>query len=492
MASGLPWHTFEARPPGPALVVLGDGLGHASLTLDTDVFDDPARVAALVAGRSLVRVDGERRPDLESRLVPAHSRWPVVLLLDSDGSFTAPPSGTRGLEHLFRGASPSPAPPSPSVGTLLDKHARIGVPTLGRAPQAPLFALLLDHPDPRARPTALAMLMAMAKSGIRDQLDGGFHRAASDEAWVVPCFEKRAIDQAALLPLYLADPSLYPIARGIVGYLERRLLVGDQVLLGEAADLGPYDDASHYTWTTSELAAVLDGDLRHLAERTYDIYPRGELRSDPTRNVLFVAAEPAMVAHELGGDIGDLAAMLDEARQRMLIARDRRPRPPLDGPAPAAVVAQLSLALRAAAVPLGRPDLAERAQQLAAQLAAQPDTPGWLVDHASIGLALVAAGLHDAASQRVQRILADHDDGALGFRDLPEPLLHQLHHPVADRVLPSANALVGQLLVALNTPTSLRRAQDLARDLAPRAAQAGVHGAGLLHLQLLTGTIPDL
>ncbi len=51
-------------------------------------------------------------------------------------------------------------------------------------------------------------LEKMARGGIYDQLGGGFHRYAVDEAWVVPHFEKMLYDNALLAPLYLAHHQL--------------------------------------------------------------------------------------------------------------------------------------------------------------------------------------------------------------------------------------------------------------------------------------------
>src|SRR5258706_10921340 len=44
---------------------------------------------------------------------------------------------------------------------------------------------------------------AMARGGLYDQLGGGFHRYATDAAWLKPHFEKMLYDNALLVPLYL-------------------------------------------------------------------------------------------------------------------------------------------------------------------------------------------------------------------------------------------------------------------------------------------------
>ncbi|MCZ2975127.1 thioredoxin domain-containing protein, partial [Acinetobacter baumannii] len=74
-------------------------------------------------------------------------------------------------------------------------------------------------------------LEQMARGGIHDHLGGGFARYAVDERWLVPHFEKMLYDNAQLLPLYAleaartGEPLLLEAAEGIVGWLERDMLL---------------------------------------------------------------------------------------------------------------------------------------------------------------------------------------------------------------------------------------------------------------------------
>ena len=44
----------------------------------------------------------------------------------------------------------------------------------------------------------------MARGGIRDHLDGGYHRYSTDRFWLVPHFEKMLYDNAQLASVHLA------------------------------------------------------------------------------------------------------------------------------------------------------------------------------------------------------------------------------------------------------------------------------------------------
>ena len=53
-----------------------------------------------------------------------------------------------------------------------------------------------------AKIMALDMLRAMAKGGINDQIEGGFYRYSTDEAWIIPHFEKMLYTNAELIEDY--------------------------------------------------------------------------------------------------------------------------------------------------------------------------------------------------------------------------------------------------------------------------------------------------
>jgi len=54
------------------------------------------------------------------------------------------------------------------------------------------------------------VLIAMAKGGIYDQVDGGFYRYSVHPDWTIPHFEKMLYTQAELIPLYV---KLYQVTK---------------------------------------------------------------------------------------------------------------------------------------------------------------------------------------------------------------------------------------------------------------------------------------
>lgn len=74
-------------------------------------------------------------------------------------------------------------------------------------PQASTLDLLLDvyrlTGDKETLNMALLSLSSMAKGGLRDLVEGGFCRYATDNEWLVPHFEKMTYDNALLSEVYL-------------------------------------------------------------------------------------------------------------------------------------------------------------------------------------------------------------------------------------------------------------------------------------------------
>lgn len=385
----------------------------------------------------------------------------------------------------------------------------------GMRPRPSLLALLVAlaaRGHAPARELARATLGSLLASGLRDPLEGAFHGAAAEPRWVVPAFERRLADQAAMIALLVdAAAALGPtggdlvaLAAAAADWALTHLVAADgrSAARGVAAASFPYDEASHLTWTVE---ALPDPALFAVAQRAFDVWDRGELASDPRKNVLYAAEAPARVAKELGLDVAEVEARLARARPLLLAARAARPQPPVDGPAPVAELATFASSLQRLAAAAAEPRWATAADALTAALAAHVSddgavphltigapTPGehdlpWLADHAALGLRLVEAGALPPARAIVRRLLAHFDDGPRGLAATPALRLH----PLEDGSLPSANAVAARLFDALGRADGdaalVARARALAADLAPQAAALGPRGAALLQLALTLG-----
>jgi len=98
-------------------------------------------------------------------------------------------------------------------------------------PEASKIALLLDiyriDGSQKVLEMAKETLTRMARSGIYDQIDGGFFRYTTDRGWQIPHFEKMLYTNAELIPLYVRlyqiDPKpLYlKVVRETIGEMDR-------------------------------------------------------------------------------------------------------------------------------------------------------------------------------------------------------------------------------------------------------------------------------
>jgi uncharacterized protein len=215
----------------------------------------------------------------------------------------------------------------------------------GQAPKFP-HASAIDLVLERYRQTGGKHLLAMAettlekmaKGGVYDQLEGGFHRYSVDERWLVPHFEKMSYDNSELLKNYLhgwqvtGNPVLRETAEGIVGWVNEDL--SDQEKGGfyasQDADYSLDDDGDYFTWTLEEVRAVLSPEETRVIELLYDVEPHGEMHHNPAKNVLWEARDLKEIANTLQVDLDSAGKLALEAERKMLEARRKRPTPFID------------------------------------------------------------------------------------------------------------------------------------------------------------------
>jgi uncharacterized protein len=185
---------------------------------------------------------------------------------------------------------------------------------------------------------ALSTLKKMARGGIYDQLGGGFHRYSVDERWIVPHFEKMSYDNSEMLRSYshafqtFADADCAATARGIVQWMDEWLCDREHggFYASQDADQSLHDDGNYFTWTRAEASEVLAAEELKLAEAYYDIGTVGDMRHDPTRNVLFRPMTLEKAAQVAGVDAAMAPMMLKMVRAKLYQARLKRPTPFVD------------------------------------------------------------------------------------------------------------------------------------------------------------------
>jgi len=380
------WHAWSPdvlaearRDDKPILLSIGYAACHWCHVMAHESFEDQAIADLMNALFINIKVDREERPDLDAiyqtalALTGQQGGWPLTMFLTPAGEpfwggtyfpatnrFGRPafPDVIRHISDTYHGqrdkvlgnakaiteavdrASRPEAAGELSVA-LLDKAAAAALRmvdlheggTLGapKFPQ-PSFFKFLWHAyrrtgDVMVRDAVTLTLSAMCQGGIYDHLGGGFARYATDDAWLVPHFEKMLYDNALLLELMTEvwqetrDPLLAQRARETVGWVlgDMRVSEGDAQTpaFASARDADSEgEEGRYYVWTEAEIDACLGADSSPF-KAAYDVGPDGNWEGN---TILNRSQNPVA---------GDAAAeeLLARCRDRLLAVRATRPAP---------------------------------------------------------------------------------------------------------------------------------------------------------------------
>ncbi|WP_042376619.1 thioredoxin domain-containing protein [Streptacidiphilus melanogenes] len=500
----------------PVLLSVGYAACHWCHVMAHESFEDAGLAEYLNAHFVPVKVDREERPDVDAVYMEAvqaatgQGGWPMTVWLTPDGEpfyfgTYFPPEPRHGMPsfrqvlegvaeawhgrreevadvarrivHELSGragvyaglaAADLPGPESmrqalAGLGREFDERSG----GFGGAPKFPpsmVLEFLLRHHAATGSPAALDLVertcAAMARGGIHDQLGGGFARYSVDAHWVVPHFEKMLYDNALLLRVYLhlwratGGPLARRVAERAGDFLLRELRTAEggfaSALDADSADAeGHSREGAFYVWTPGQLVDVLgEEDGRRAAER-YGVTEQGTFE------------EGASVLRWPGEDEPD--ASDQQLRERLLAARELRPRPARDDKVVAAWNGLAVAALAEAGVLLDRPDFLDAAVVAAALL----------LDVHRDGSGRLLRTSRDGVAGRNAGVLEDYGDVAEG--------LLTLHSVTGDaRWLDAAGELLEVVLTRFTDETSgalydtaadaeplIRRPQDPTDNAAP-------------------------
>src|ERR687885_1357728 len=271
-------------------------------------------------------------------------------------------------EHGGFGGAPK-FPPSANLAQLLRHAARRRLEVTG--PDG-----AVDVPAFEAGSGAVALglaertLRAMARSGMYDQLAGGFARYAVDAAWVVPHFEKMLYDNAQLARVYLhwwrltGDPLGARIALETCDWMVAALrteqggfassLDADTPVAGPDGEV--HGEEGHtYVWTPAQLLDVLGPQDAAWAGALLRVTPEGTFEH---------GSSTLQLDRDVWLDPGE-GERWERARAALLRARQERPQPGRDDKVVAAWNGLAIAALAETGALLKRPELVAAAERAA-------------------------------------------------------------------------------------------------------------------------------
>lgn len=376
------------------------------------------------------------------------------------------------------------------------EHGGFGDPP--RTPEPELLRFLLGQ-SPADREAALSTLRSIAASPVRDPLDGGFFRYANDAAWRIPYPQKTLSDQARMALAYLdgarrSDAAAFgACARGALDYALARLALPGGTFAATVDATGD-EYAGYYSWTVAEIDAALGPDAAAF-KLAHGVEPRGNVPADD---------DPAGTYSGRNFLHGPAGAPPGPAEARLLVIRERRPRPPRDERATAGAHGLLLFALCRAGTQLGEPRYIEAARRTLAAVRAAflapadgsllrfrgSSTPAAPEDYAALALGCRqyaaaagdrgAAALADRLLQRLDRTFLDPASGRYFACASPVPA-GLFMRPLAAGDPPSAESLA----VAAGSPSAQTLATALSDGLEDTAAQAP--GDELLAISMYAG-----
>jgi uncharacterized protein len=365
----------------PLLVSIGYAACHWCHVMERESFEDDETAALMNANFVCIKVDREERPDVDAVYMDAVQAmtgaggWPLTAFCTPDGEpfytgtyfpkeerFGTPPfravltgiaqtwrekreevlaQGRRVVEAISRagalGASADPLGDDVLVSAMRGLRdafdRRWG--GFGGAPKFPqpmtLEFLLRMHlrGDPHAREMLELTLDRMAAGGMYDQVGGGFARYSVDAAWHIPHFEKMLYDNAQLARLYVRAWQVTRndrdrrVARDTLDYLLREMRHPHGGFFSSQDADSEGVEGKFFVWSYPDLVRVAG----EAVAAAFGATPEGNWEGT---NVLWHPIPLDEVASELGIDVANLKAQVDDARPRLFEVREQRVRPATD------------------------------------------------------------------------------------------------------------------------------------------------------------------
>lgn len=206
----------------------------------------------------------------------------------------------------------------------------------GQAPKFPtphnlIFLLRYGHrfQKPEAIEMARKTLAAMYAGGIYDHVGCGFSRYSTDQAWLVPHFEKMLYDNALLVLAYIeahqvtADQRYANITRDILAYVLRDMTHSEGGFYSAEDADSEGEEGKFYLWSPQEVKEVLgEVDGTRYCE-TFDITPRGNFEGMNIPNLIGkssaeLARQAGQTETEWWQGVGTLQQSLFQARERRI------------------------------------------------------------------------------------------------------------------------------------------------------------------------------
>lgn len=369
--------TVAKRENKPIFLSIGYSTCHWCHVMEKESFENPEIADFLNRGFISIKVDRERRPDVDKtymtavQLMTRGGGWPMSSFLTPDGKpffggTYYPPQVFQGLiakidslwksqnsslieqaervaqavEQLNHTQSEAVALSSKAIPGAVREALAIhdefqgGFGSAPKFPREPLLFLLLDEAERNNSVETLdaihTTLDAMGRGGIYDQVGGGFHRYSTDNEWLVPHFEKMLYNQAHLTRIYLrawrltGNPSYQRITRQTLDYVLRNM-TSPAGAFYSATDADSEDEEGvFFLWSQQQIRDVLSEPDARLAIALFGISKNGNFEGS---NILHLPVSLEEFAAQQQTSMQQLLTRVDRIREQLYQAREKREHP---------------------------------------------------------------------------------------------------------------------------------------------------------------------
>lgn len=177
-------------------------------------------------------------------------------------------------------------------------------------------------------------LDAMYRGGIYDHIGFGFARYSTDQQWLVPHFEKMLYDNALLAYTYLEGyqaterPEFKKVAEEIFTYVLRDMTHEEGGFFSAEDADAEGEEGKFSVWMPREIHDILEFEEAELFCKAYDISECTNFENTCIPNM--INTSHVRIAHEYGITQEELQTRLEQSRQRLYGAREKRIKPHKD------------------------------------------------------------------------------------------------------------------------------------------------------------------
>ena len=392
------------RENKPIFLSIGYSTCHWCHVMEHESFEDEGVAEYLNRHFIAIKVDRERRPDIDTIYMAAvqlsgqRGGWPMSSFLTTGGKTFF--GGTyfqreqfmnlmqrvvkiwnenqpgllaqadeladkvsRYLDQAQTAGELAAAAPGLAATQLRERHDDLkgGFSRAPKFPNEPDYLFLIDyaarHADEKLNRLIRFDLHAMAQGGIYDQVGGGFHRYSTDDDWLVPHFEKMLYNQAQLSRVYLQAARLTGeleferVARQTLDYVLRDMRApGGGFYSATDAD-SEGREGVFFLWTRDQLREELSQPDAELAIELFSVSEAGNFEGS---NILHLSAPVSESTHH-GQSRSEFLQNVDRIRSELYHAREKRIHPGRDDKIITAWNAMMIIALAdAASLPGGK------------------------------------------------------------------------------------------------------------------------------------------